>query len=201
MARPVEIDRNQALHTASELFWRRGYNSTSLQQLLDAMNIGKSSFYAAFESKEALFVSVLSQYQEETQAVFSQVRSQNSGLAAIRAFLNETFVTVSDQLRWQGCLAVNSTLELADVDQTLHDLASDVLNAVETELASLLFEAKTQGEICTDQSPKELAHLLMLMIQGLRVSSRRGMTRRQAKAAVSSLLQLVTESNLPLRKP
>jgi len=195
MARPIEIDRDEAFSAASKLFWRRGYKSTSLQQLLDTMNIGKSSFYAAFESKEALFSAVLAQYSLDSKALFSEARLQKAGLNAIRAFLNTTFVDVTHQVRLQGCLAVNSTLELADVDQTLHRQASQILAVVEAEILCLLIEAQTLGQIHRNQSAQELAPLLMLMIQGLRVSSRRGMTRKQAAAAVDALLELMVAAN------
>jgi len=191
MARPVEIDRDRAFEVAFQLFWHRGYRSTSLQQLLDAMEIGKSSFYAAFASKEALFVDVLSYYWTQTQAVFSRIRLKRRGLEAIREFLNETLLNVSDTDRRKGCLAVNSALEMAGVNQELHDRAGQILNKLEVELRSLLTEAQAIGEVRPDQSPRELAQLLIVMLQGLRVSSRRGMTRPQARAAVGALMQLL----------
>ena len=193
MARPIEIDRHQAFEIAVQLFWRQGYKSTSLQQLLDAMAIGKSSFYAAFESKEALFLDVLKHYCNETKVTLDTIRETQQGLAAIQAFLEQTLLDISDEVRGRGCLAVNSALELAGVDRELHDKASHCLFQLELELRSLLSEAQTKGEVDLDQSPEQLASLLIVLLQGLRVASRRGMTRSEASVTVSNLMQLIRD--------
>ena len=64
MARPVQIDRQRALKAARGVFWRRGYNATSMSHLLDAMGMGAGSFYAAFDNKSRLFARVLDDYTD-----------------------------------------------------------------------------------------------------------------------------------------
>jgi len=196
MARPVEIDRDSAFTKAFRLFWRKGYRATSLQQLLDAMNIGKSSFYAAFESKEALFLSALSHYREESRTAFARIRSEKKGLDAIRAYLDETFVDLSDRNRKMGCLAVNSSLELADVDKELHKCALEVLTELEIEFQDLIDEAQSLGDLQPNQSTQAQARLLMVMVQGIRVSSRRGMKREEAAAALETIVQALTQVSI-----
>ena len=194
MARPVEIDRDSAFAAAFELFWRQGYLSTSLQQLLDVMQIGKSSFYAAFKSKEQLFLDGLAHYLAETKTLFAHVKSEHVGLEAIHEFLLVTLVNETRERRSFGCLAVNTTLELADVDKPLHSEASNILSYIESEFAVLIEQAQSAGQLSAHQSPAELANLMMLMVQGLRVSSRRGMSRKQASSAVDSLIHLFASS-------
>lgn len=171
------------------MFWHQGYRSTSLQQLIDGMGINKSSFYAAFDSKAALFVSILDYYWEQTQATITRIRTEKSGLAAIRAFADATIVDIPKQERALGCLAVNSVLELAGVDQELHKHANQILVDIEAELHSLLVEAKDIGEMEVTQTPAELSKLLMLLLQGLRVSCRRSITTPKARASVDAMMQ------------
>lgn len=191
MARPVEIDRDQAFRTALDLFWLRGYRSTSLQDLLEAMGIGRSSFYAAFRSKEDLFRDALAAYQGLMQETFARIRGEHEGLAAVRAFFDETLIEVSEKQRRKGCLAVNSALELAGVEPRLHRQAGKALDELKAQLRSMLEEAKANRELGSGQSPEELAELFFTVLQGLRVSCRQGISRTEAENRVAALFKLV----------
>ena len=190
MARPVEIDRDQAFQEAYELFWTRGYVSTSLNQLLETLGIGRSSFYAAFNSKEALFVDVLDEYHEQIRQKFARVRDKHEGMAALCTYLYQSGVNVSAAQRRKGCLAINSAVELAGVDDALHDRAVDILRTIETELLQVFEECERLGELTSDQSPAALARTFSIALQGLNVSFRQGFTRSQTKKSVDDLLDL-----------
>ena len=190
MARPVEIDRDQAFQQAYELFWYRGYVSTSLNQLLETLGIGRSSFYAAFASKEALFVDVLDEYHEQIRGNFRRIRKKHEGMAALRAYLYQSGVNVSAVQRRKGCLAINSAVELADVDDALHGRAIDILRTIEAELLQIFEECERLGELDTNQSPEALARTFWIALKGLNVSFRQGFTRSQTKQSVDDLLSL-----------
>ena len=192
MARPVEIDRDQAFHQAYELFWSRGYVTTSLSQLLEALGIGRSSFYAAFTSKEALFVDVLDAYHEQIRQKFARVRSRHKGAAARRAYLYQSGVNVAAEQRRKGCLAINSAVELAGVDDVLQSRAADILRTIESELRQIFEECERLGELTTDQNPAALAHTFWIALQGLNVSFRQGLSRNQTQKSVDDLLALYT---------
>ena len=195
MGRPVEIDRNRAFQNAYDLFWQRGYRSTSIQDLLDAMNIGRGSFYAAFESKEALFLNVLSEYHRQGRELLSRIRSRHVGVSAIRALVDETLLDIPLREMRKGCLAVNSALELADVNKELHRHAIEPLRTLEKELKQIVREGQEIGEIEQSLSPEMLARILSIHIQGLRVSSRTGMSRSEARASVDALLERLSGGN------
>ena len=194
MSRPVEIDRDRAFRRAYRLFWLQGYQATSLNQLLKTLDIGRSSFYAAFGSKEALFRMVIERYCEQAQETFDRLRANRRGLDVIRGFIDETLVDISDRKRRMGCLAVNSVLELAGVDGSLQQAASDMLEELRVVLDRELIEAKEMGEIHPGAEPAALSQLLLTMFQGLRVASRRGLTREQAAASRDALFDLVKAS-------
>ncbi|MEM8769691.1 MAG: helix-turn-helix domain-containing protein, partial [Pseudomonadota bacterium] len=145
MARPIEIDREQAFRSARDLFWRRGYRATSLSDLLDATAMGKGSFYAAFQSKEALFRATLAWYRDRAAAAHRRIRESKRGLSALREVLESTLLEVSSEERRRGCLLVNSVLELEGVEPELHEIATRYLSQLEEQCTSYLDEARTLG--------------------------------------------------------
>ncbi len=195
MARPVEIDRDHAFRKARELFWRRGYRATSLNDLLDATGMGKGSFYAAFGSKEALFEATLDWYHASSAAARRKVNGSHAGLAALREFLDSTLIDVSDARRRRGCLLVNTVVELEGVEPGLHRVAKRYLQALEQRCLDYLNEARAAGEIRSHIETPQLAALTATLLQGLRVDSRMGRSRDSLQERVDAFLSLISNSS------
>ena len=195
MARPVQIDRSKALRAARDIFWRQGFTATSMSQLLKAMDIGSGSFYAAFGSKPELFAQVIEKYQTWSAAQWERIRTSRQGLDAISEFLNATVVDVSDTNRRKGCLLVNSILEMEGVDTELHQQLVDGFNGLEQRLSVCLQEAKDSGTLREDLGVAEGVEYLMTNIYGLRVASRAGLSRAEARQRVQLLIRMISTSN------
>ncbi len=189
MARHLEFDREQALEAATLLFWRQGYVPTSLSQLLEAMGIGRSSFYATFGDKRSVFIEALTLFSDRTREILLS-ETGAPPQRQIRRFFEATLFEVPRRRAARGCMMVNTVLELADVDDELCALATRELNRIETEFQRLLAEASAAG---TDlnQPPREGARFLMLINQGLRVASRQGRPRRELAGLVDSALSML----------
>lgn len=195
MARPVQIDRSKALRAARDIFWRQGFTATSMSQLLNAMDIGSGSFYAAFGSKPELFAQVIEKYQTWSAAQWERIRTSRQGLDAISEFLNATVVDVSDKNRRKGCLLVNSILELEGVDTELHQQLVGKFNDLEQRLSVCLQEAKDSGTLREDLGVAEGVEYLMTNIYGLRVASRASLSRAEARQRVQLLIRMISTSN------
>ncbi len=191
MARPLEFDREAAREAALKLFWCQGYASTSLQQLLDAMAISRSSFYAAFGDKRELFIEIVALFRDRTLAILEQAHRDLGPSAAIPEFFRHTVLGVPARRVRRGCLMVNTLLELADVDDGLSRLAGDSLDQVEHRFEQYLEEAQRAGEIRALLPPHEAARQLMLINQGLRVASRQGHSRPELAAMLNTSLRLL----------
>lgn len=179
MARPLEFDRDQALMKATGLFWRKGYHATSIPDLLDALEIGRSSLYAAFGDKRALFLECVDAYVSRTLALLAEVRAGNPPLSALRLFFERT-------LPQPGCLLVNTALEMADVDSGLRDHAAARMGEVRAA-----FEACLRDAGCGDDEAARLASFLMLVNQGLRVSSRLSLPPEALCAQLDTTFQVL----------
>ena len=194
MARPVQVDRGQALKSAREIFWRRGYGATSMNHLLEATGMGSGSFYAAFVSKAGLFELVVANYCAWSGKQFEFLRQRHRGLDVLRAFLEKTLINVSNDNRRKGCLLVNSALELEGLEPHLHGLVSLGLEQLEREIHRCLVEADEDGRLREGVDIQESVGLLMSLIEGLRVGSRLGLSREQARRRVSAMLAMISST-------
>lgn len=191
MPRPLEFDRSKALNAAMKVFWARGYTATSLPELLLAMGISRSSFYASFHTKRDLFIECLTLFGERTLAIVEEELQTHSPLALPRAFFEATLLDVSARKAKQGCMMVNTVLELADIDPSLNRLASNQLLAIENAFARSFSLAQKNDELDAELCPDELASRVMTINFGLRVQSRLRKSQKDLVPIIESSLSML----------
>ncbi|WP_310475946.1 TetR/AcrR family transcriptional regulator [Sandarakinorhabdus sp.] len=168
------------------LFWRKGYQATSLADLLAAMGIGRSSFYAAFTDKRSLFIHCLDLFAQRTTGLIDGASANRPPLDALQDFFERSFVgTPSPRDHW-GCMMVNSVTELAGVDDDLAGRASQYLAALQKRFQMMLEDAGA-----APAQAEELAALLMLINEGIRVSSRRRLPGEQLRQPITATFRLI----------
>lgn len=182
----MTFDRALATDAALKLFWRQGYTATSLSQLLETMDIGRSSFYAAYGDKRSVFIEVLELFGDRTRAMLEDVADPQQPFASIERFFENTTFQVPGWRASAGCMMVNTILELADVDDELSQLASRKLQQVEDGFATLLQS--------TQANPRDAAAVVMTLNKGIRVSSRSGANEQQLRQVISSTLSLLEKA-------
>ncbi|MDD3765285.1 MAG: TetR/AcrR family transcriptional regulator [Nevskiales bacterium] len=195
MARPPAFDRERALNQATKLFWARGYHATALPDLLETMGIARSSFYAAFGDKRSLFAECLRRFGRRTLEIThaAQPRSTDTADAGemVRGFFAATILDVApDRLR-NGCLLVNSVLELADTDPELSRLSAQHLGDIEDAFEQAFDAALSNGTLRSLLSARDLARCVMTLNQGLRVQSRKRVPRETLWSTVENTLALL----------
>ncbi|CAA0094476.1 HTH-type transcriptional repressor ComR [Halioglobus japonicus] len=191
MARSLEFDRTRALEAAMKLFWTRGYTATSLPDLLETMGIARSSFYSSFGNKRALFMECLELFGDRTLAIVEEDAKRLSPTALPRAFFEATLLEPSQRRTGQGCMLVNTVLELADTDTELNQLATQKLNTIENAFARAFQLAQRHGELNTAHSPQALASMVMTINFGLRVQSRKKQPRQALRRIVENSLSML----------
>jgi len=191
IGRPKNFDQHVALQAATDLFWRRGYTATSLDDLLGVMSLSKSSFYAEFKSKEALYRACLKDYQQMIVCHFDQVRSRASSL---RDFLNAIFQEAIEDATSgdpKGCLIVNSAVEFGQHETQFTEDVRVALEAVQKAFESAIQLAVRNGELATDSSPKLLAKTITTLMSGLRSMIKGGMPTKDARAVARKVLDSI----------
>ena len=195
MARPIEFDRSQAVREAIFLFWRQGYLATTLPQLLEVMNLGRSSFYAAFKDKRSLFIEVLDQYKHSRyEELLNSIRQYDNPVNAISHYIDFSLEPAKPASVSDGCLLVNTLLELRDIDDELADLAVKQLGKLESAFSTCFERASKSGNIDANSNPAELAKLFMTFNHGLRVASRKGISKKELKAQSDLFANLICQN-------
>lgn len=170
MARTKEFDPEVALDAALDLFWQRGYEATSMADLVDHLGIARASIYGTFGSKRELYLKALDRYLQTRDPDLVEVLSQpGPALPAVRAVV-EAYARESarDPLR-RGCFLVNTAIELLPSDSLAARRVESSWNTLETALTSALMRARAQGELAADRDPRALARFLLVVMQGMRV--------------------------------
>jgi TetR/AcrR family transcriptional regulator, transcriptional repressor for nem operon len=189
MARTLEFDRSAALDKALMLFWHKGYQAASLSDLLEAMDIGRSSFYATFVDKRSLYVECLELFGKRTKDILLKAREDKPPLEVLRSFFEYTATGQRGQKTAWGCMMVNTVLELAGVDDDLSALASGLLAQMQTEFEKCLRDVGLKPK-----RAEEFASFLMLFNEGIRVSSRRRVSREQQLSDIDTTFRLIASA-------
>ncbi|MDY7225568.1 TetR/AcrR family transcriptional regulator [Hyalangium rubrum] len=185
MARSKEFDRDEAVKRAMAVFWEKGYEATSTDDLLRAMGIGRQSMYDTFGDKHRLYLEALQRYQTDGQIeLFERFRASASPLAELREFL-VAISNGSPAERMRGCLAVNAATEFGRVDPEVAMLIDAGTTHCEAVFARVVQEAKKKGEVGSAVDERAAARFIHSTIRGLRVSAKAGASREALRDIAS----------------
>ncbi|TCJ18121.1 TetR/AcrR family transcriptional regulator [Rubrobacter taiwanensis] len=192
MARKKEFDPDGALARAIEVFWQRGYEAASVQELLDAMGIGRGSLYDTFGDKRTLFLAALERFEAERVAWMEGILDQEgSALDNLEEFFARTVKNLTRFEPRRGCMIANSAVELAPHDPEVARRAGRFMERNRQAFERVLIRARRAGEIPPDADPEALSRFLVNALQGLRVLARAGWERSElADAARTTLAAL-----------
>jgi len=179
MPRPREFDPDQALEQAMRVFWARGYEGVSVDDLCAATGLGRSSFYAAFGDKRSLYLSALQRYESASLARLSRaLAGPGTVQVRIRRFLDGLIRDIVRGPGRRGCFIGNCAAELAASDAATARRVRRSLGRIEGLFARALAEAQAAGEIDRSSDVLALARFITSSIQGLRLVGKTGAGRK-----------------------
>jgi TetR/AcrR family transcriptional repressor of nem operon len=175
MARPIKYPHETLLQRALDLFWTKGYEATSVQDLLTHLDIHKGTLYASFGDKHTLYLEVLAYYQRTiNERLLAVLAEPGSPLATIRALFDRLVTSLASVEGRRGCLFTNATMESALADGEI----AAVVGQAQTQLTGALERTLTAAQQAEEmpryssQKIRSLALFLSTAIQGLRVVAR-----------------------------
>jgi TetR/AcrR family transcriptional regulator, transcriptional repressor for nem operon len=173
MARTKDFDENEVLGKAIDLFWHKGYNGTSMQDLVDGLGISRSSLYDTYGDKHALFIKALESYQSASSGkICAIVNSSQTAKETIKKLLE--FITgelLGDQ-KQKGCFMVNAEVEVAPHDQEVSQMICQNDQQVEDAFYLIIKKGQESGEITNKQDARALARFTSNTVKGIQVTSK-----------------------------
>lgn len=192
MARSKAFDRETVLAKAMTVFWDKGYEATSIQELVEAMGIHRGSLYDTFQSKRHLFLEAIAHYNA---TIVKDTISPLQAPGASRAAIEQHFLILAERAaadpHKRGCLMTNSVVELAAHDAEIAAPLLRSLRLVEDAFYRALGRAQDKGEISPDKDIRALAQYLTSSLQGLRVTSRANPDLETLQQIVQLTLQVL----------
>ena len=190
MARPRAFEREAVVEKALAVFWRRGYQATSVQDLVDATGLNRGSLYDTFGDKHGLFLEVVDYYRSTVTARrLAQLEEPGPLRNKITTFFSEVVEFSVGEGRLLGCLMTNSAVELAPHDRDTCLAVAANMGAMEAAFRRVLTRAKKNGELAADKSPVDLARFLTATANGLRVMAKVTPDRATLSSVVRVALQ------------
>jgi TetR/AcrR family transcriptional regulator, transcriptional repressor for nem operon len=174
MAGIKQFDRHEVLDRAMAVFWERGYEATSIQDLLQAMGINRGSLYATFGDKQQLFLAVLDHYAEKVSTAMLDVLGDTDPRRAIAQMFAVLLHRTSDP-RWpRGCLNTNTALECPGSGDAITRTVAERLGQQESALYHVLHRAQVAGALDHGQDCRALARFFVGVAQGVNVVHKAG---------------------------
>jgi TetR/AcrR family transcriptional repressor of nem operon len=190
MARPRSFDPDEALDLARDVFWRKGFQGTSLDDITAATGLAKPSLYAAFGDKNALFLKVLDRYHQ--RIVAGAERSLNQGASAreaIERWLTGFVPFCSGAKGIRGCLSVNTTADGVSDQKEVRTRIEGFNRKLEQLLRNRLRADRAQFSAAFD--PDAAAHAIMAIYLGLMVMAKDAPTAARVRATLNQAIKLL----------
>jgi TetR/AcrR family transcriptional regulator, transcriptional repressor for nem operon len=192
MARVKEFDESEVLEKALEIFWSKGYNGTSMQDLIDGLGISRSSLYDTYGDKKTLFLSVLRHYRErESAALIEQINTSANIYDTIKHILTYTISNCIEDKQKKGCFMVNTTIELAPHDDEIKGIVIANKKEVEQVFAKAIAKGQELGHINKRHEAKALSKFIFNTFTGLRVSAKGGTDKKTMQDVIDITLAAI----------
>lgn len=186
MGRPREFDADEILDKVVDVFWRQGYEGTTMAQLTASAGLSKPSLYAAFGDKEALFRAAFARYRERQAEFTGKLLADPVARFGVERLLLALVDSQTQPDMPRGCLMVHGSLVGSPDSATIREELKLRRKATEAKLRERLAAAQLDGELAADTDVADLARYFATVIQGLAVQAASG-TPRQALRRVARL--------------
>ncbi|WP_162342397.1 TetR/AcrR family transcriptional regulator [Cyclobacterium salsum] len=191
MPRIKSFDETETLERAMELFWKKGYHSTSVQDLVDHLGINRASLYDTYKGKKDLFMRAFENYRETTKNTYYELLyAQPNVMEGFRKLFEHVVRENTDR---RGCFLVNITTELVPEDSEMKAMLRENQIQFEKLFFDYLKSGEVMGEIARGKDLKAFANLLFTLYNGVQVISKIESAPSRQLAAVEVVLQLLED--------
>jgi len=192
MARTKQFDERQALVSAMLVFWEKGYEATSINDLEQAMGLKRTSIYNTFGNKSAIFERVMSCYKESVMAaLFAKLDSAPDIREGVRRMLNGALDIHFDEDNPGGCLVVLSIVESGQHDEQSQASMQQTIQELKSALQKRLSKAKKNGELSKRLDAGATATTIATTMTGMMVLGKANFTKASLKKTINQVVSLL----------
>ena len=191
MPKAETFNRHLVVNQAINIFHEKGYNATSMQDLVDATGLNRSSIYNTFESKINLFLECLNTYQQKYIDINQSLVKKASNALEIVHLLFETYLkdAISCKTNAKGCFIVNCKSEMANQEPTITSFLLSNQEGILQFLEDIVIKGQNQDIFNKDQSPKDYALYLYMAIQGFRSTCILINDKNELKSIINTIIK------------
>lgn len=192
MARPKAFDPELAMQEAMEAFWERGYNATSVNDLLVEMKLNRGSLYGTFGDKKQLFLAALDRYAAQAFDALQEILDRpGSARDSLREWVRTVSQTCIGEAGRRGCMVAKAAMELAPFDEDIAHWVRKLHLRHERAVADVVRRGQKSGEINAALSPSAAARFLLSSMGGLRLLGSISPNEKDVREVVELVLRVL----------
>jgi TetR/AcrR family transcriptional regulator, transcriptional repressor for nem operon len=189
--RPKIFDEAQAVQNATNLFWEKGFDATSTDELMREMGLQRGSFYHSFGSKKDLFINAFMRYETMSFAELQrQLKASKKPMNVIKSIFY-TLAKCSLEEHNKGCFAGNTITALSNIDAELTEIANNHLKKMENIFFEQIKSSQASGELTTKTDARLLSMSLINLWNGLNITRKVYTSKKDLKALVDFQLAVL----------
>ncbi len=191
MGRYKEFDKEAVLHKAMLVFWKKGYEATSIPDLLEAMDLSRSSLYETFGDKQTLYIEAINWYKKWKQAKRDILVNATSAKSGIRQYFEIHIDSALDGESPKGCLITNAAVGMDSPDEQLNTLIRERFDELEKSFYELLRKGQETGEIMPEKDIKTLSYLLSNLNHSINIVAKVQGDRRKMQQMIDMVMEIL----------
>ena len=173
MARTKDFDEQEVLDRAMKIFWSKGYQGTSMEDLVSGLGISRSSLYDTYTDKHTLFVKALENYQQIGTVKLREILDgPGTAKEKVKKLMEQTIFGISDGKKRTGCFMLDAEVEVAPHDKKVNNLICKKDQQMEEIFYDVIQKGKKNGEIKNKQDARVLARFISTAIKGMQVNAK-----------------------------
>lgn len=187
MPKTKQFDVSTVLQKAGDVFWEKGYNGTSMDELVTATGLSRSSIYDTFGDKHGLYLKALEHYRQTQNSMIDQwIPPALPARKKITLFLQKSIQASLSDDKQKGCFLLNTTTELANVDSHVQEMVANNMDTMEQLFLRWAKEGQASGDISKRFSAKAIARHLFCTLNGIKIVAQ----VKPDKASLQDILQV-----------
>jgi AcrR family transcriptional regulator len=187
--RPVSFDRDNVVDAAVLVFWEKGYDAASLDNLTEAMGINRPSLYSAFGNKRGLFEAAIDRYAATRGSLeFGALHVDKSTKVAVAGFFETSIACATEEGKPRGCMIANVATDAAESDEALRNKLSRMFIQTDEGIARRFHADQKLGQFPKGLDPDALALMVHSVVHSIKTRARAGATREQLVEITDSFM-------------